>query len=90
MILFVFFFRWFDKSVSLQISKDGHAAVNFEHAWGDGVAVLRYIQDIYKDSMKNPFVTPNTKPYDDDIHNVVRLGKFVHCLKSPKAQRTVF
>lgn len=49
--------------------------MNFEHAWGDGVAVLRYVQDIYKDSRENPFVTPVTKPHDDDIQNVVRLGK---------------
>ena len=27
----------------------GHAAVNFEHSWGDGVAVLRYFEEIYKD-----------------------------------------
>lgn len=67
-------FRWFDKSISLQISQDGYAAVNFEHAWGDGVAVLRFVQDIYKDSKENPFVTPSTKPYDDNIQNVVRLG----------------
>lgn len=67
-------FRWFDKSFSLQVSKDGHAAVNFEHAWGDGVAVLRYVQDIYKDSRENPFVHPNSKPYDEAINNVIRLG----------------
>lgn len=48
--------------------------MNFEHAWGDGVAVLRYVQDIYKDSITNPVVTPSTKPYDDNIQNVVRLG----------------
>ncbi|KAJ8936430.1 hypothetical protein NQ318_015576 [Aromia moschata] len=66
--------RWFDKSFSLQLSKDGQAAVNFEHAWGDGVAILRYVQDIYKDSREKPFVHPNTKPYDDDIANVIRLG----------------
>lgn len=69
--------RWFDKSISLIISKDGYAAVNFEHSWGDGVAVLRYVQDIYKDSRENPFVTPCTKPYDDNIENVVRLGKML-------------
>lgn len=67
-------FRWFDKSFSLQVSKDGHAAVNFEHAWGDGVAVLRYVQDIYKDSRENPFIHPNSEPYDDSIDNVIRLG----------------
>ncbi|XP_056646339.1 carnitine O-palmitoyltransferase 2, mitochondrial [Diorhabda sublineata] len=65
--------RWFDKSFSLQISKDGQAAVNFEHAWGDGVAVLRYIQDVYTDSRENPFISPDTDPYDDNISNVIRL-----------------
>ena len=33
--------RWYDKSFQLIITTDGRAAVNFEHAWGDGVAVLR-------------------------------------------------
>lgn len=60
------------------MSKDGHAAVNFEHAWGDGVAVLRYVQDIYKDSRENAFVSPGTKPYDDDIQNVTRLGNIYY------------
>lgn len=36
--------RWFDKSFSLIITKDGFAGVNFEHSWGDGVAILRYFQ----------------------------------------------
>lgn len=36
--------RWFDKSFSLIVSKDGYGGINFEHSWGDGVAVLRYFQ----------------------------------------------
>jgi len=36
--------RWFDKSFSLIVSKDGYAGINFEHSWGDGVAILRYFQ----------------------------------------------
>lgn len=36
--------RWFDKSFSLIITKDGFAGLNFEHSWGDGVAILRYFQ----------------------------------------------
>lgn len=36
--------RWFDKSFSLIVSKGSHSGVNFEHSWGDGVAMLRYIQ----------------------------------------------
>lgn len=69
------FFRWFDKSFSIQVSQDGVAAVNFEHSWGDGVAVLRCVQDVHKDSIENAFVHPNMTPYDDDINNVIRLGE---------------
>lgn len=28
--------RWFDKSLSMIVCKDGNAGVNFEHSWGDG------------------------------------------------------
>lgn len=28
--------RWFDKSISMIVCKDGNAGVNFEHSWGDG------------------------------------------------------
>ncbi len=34
--------RWFDKSISMIFSSNGCAGVNFEHSWGDGVAVMRY------------------------------------------------
>ncbi|VEN41671.1 unnamed protein product [Callosobruchus maculatus] len=83
--------RWFDKSISLQVSKDGQAAVNFEHAWGDGVAVLRYVQDIYKDSKEMPYVHPDTKPFDDEKDVVVRLemnlsDKMKNCIKEAKTE----
>ena len=29
--------RWFDKSFQLVVTANGKAALNFEHAWGDGV-----------------------------------------------------
>lgn len=68
--------RWFDKSFSLIISRDGTAAVNFEHSWGDGVAVLRFFQDIYKDTNDNLFVHSNTGTSSTDVSNSVReLGK---------------
>ena len=41
--------RWFDKSLQLIVAPGGHAAVNFEHSWGDGVAVLRFFNEIYMD-----------------------------------------
>lgn len=64
--------RWFDKSISLVISADGTTSINFEHSWGDGVAVLRYLNEIYRDTTKQPYVsasTPHT-PADGDTHNV--------------------
>lgn len=64
----IFLLRWFDKSFSIIVTKDGWAGVNFEHAWGDGVAVMRFFNDIHKDSLKNKWsnqaapVAPPTKP----------------------------
>ncbi|BES91094.1 Carnitine O-palmitoyltransferase 2 [Nesidiocoris tenuis] len=52
--------RFFDKSFSLIVDNSGIAGVNFEHSWGDGIAVLRYFQDIYKDSVENPQVHPDS------------------------------
>lgn len=51
--------RWFDKSLSVIITKDGISGINFEHSWGDGVAVLRYFNEIYKETIERPFVHPN-------------------------------
>lgn len=72
--------RWFDKSISLLLSKDGVAAVNFEHSWGDGVAVLRYFQDVHRDSTNNPQVHPNTTPCSLK-EDICRLGKVLHVLQ---------
>ena len=73
----VFIFRWFDKSLSLLLAPDGHAAVNFEHAWGDGVAVLRYFTEVYGDMTKMPAVHPDSQPASvDSSKHVRRLGAF--------------
>jgi hypothetical protein len=42
--------RWYDKSFNLIVAANGTAAVNFEHAWGDGVAVMRYVNEVFDDS----------------------------------------
>lgn len=42
--------RWFDKSFSVIVTENARAGVSFEHSWGDGVAVLRYFNDIYRDT----------------------------------------
>lgn len=55
--------RWFDKSFSIVITKDGHSCINFEHSWGDGVAILRFFNDTFNDSTKNPQLSgPIDKP----------------------------
>uniref|UniRef100_K3WDH9 Choline/carnitine acyltransferase domain-containing protein n=1 Tax=Globisporangium ultimum (strain ATCC 200006 / CBS 805.95 / DAOM BR144) TaxID=431595 RepID=K3WDH9_GLOUD len=46
--------HWFDKSFQLIVAANGKASVNFEHSWGDGVAVLRYLNEMYNDSVKYP------------------------------------
>lgn len=70
-------FRWFDKSISLLVAKDGTAAISFEHSWGDGVAVLRYFNEIYADSIASPFIHPTSQPEDSkNVSDVVRpIGK---------------
>ncbi|KAG8183892.1 hypothetical protein JTE90_002461 [Oedothorax gibbosus] len=66
--------RWFDKSFTLIVTADGKSALNFEHAWGDGVAVLRYFNEIFSDSNKHHFVGPKTIPgIVDASHRVKRL-----------------
>ena len=50
--------RWFDKSFQLIVAANGRSAVNFEHAWGDGVAVLRYFNEVFEDSVASPLIGP--------------------------------
>ncbi|ODM99287.1 Carnitine O-palmitoyltransferase 2, mitochondrial [Orchesella cincta] len=57
--------RWFDKSFNIIVTKDGWAGLTFEHAWGDGVAVMRFFNDINKDTLANKWsneVTPRRAP----------------------------
>lgn len=49
--------RWFDKSFSVLILPQGESCVNFEHSWGDGVAVMSFFNAIFKDTNTNPSVT---------------------------------
>ena len=64
--------RWFDKCFSLVMDSAGQTAINFEHSWGDGVAVLRYFNEVYKDSTEQPHVHPDTVP--EPTKGVTRLG----------------
>ena len=52
--------RWFDKSFHYIVLPSGRAALNFEHSWGDGVAVLRCFNEVYDAStaMSTPSPVP--------------------------------
>ncbi|XP_055349228.1 LOW QUALITY PROTEIN: carnitine O-palmitoyltransferase 2, mitochondrial-like [Paramacrobiotus metropolitanus] len=62
--------RWFDKSFSLIVDAAGRAGVNFEHAWGDGVAVLRFVNEIHKDALNHNFAlaSPTATSVDPTRH----------------------
>jgi len=53
--------RWFDKSFSLIVTANAKAAINFEHSWGDGVAVVRFLDEIYRSSTNAPKVSPSSE-----------------------------
>ncbi|WKY07151.1 hypothetical protein Q1695_006956 [Nippostrongylus brasiliensis] len=53
--------RWFDKCFQLIVDGNGQATINFEHSWGDGVAVLRLMEESFKDTNTHHFVTPDTE-----------------------------
>ena len=77
LIYFYQFFSWFDKSFSLIFTTDGQAALNFEHAWGDGVAVMSYFNEVVKDVSEKARIHPDSKPANIDASQYVRkLGKF--------------
>lgn len=44
--------RWWDKSLSVNVSYDGTVSVGYEESWGDGGAVRRYAADVFQDSLK--------------------------------------
>ncbi|XP_066453679.1 carnitine O-palmitoyltransferase 2, mitochondrial [Eleutherodactylus coqui] len=68
--------RWFDKSFSIIMTADGTAAINFEHSWGDGVAVLRFQNEVFKDSTERPSVSPQSAPAAVDSSTAVQKLTF--------------
>ncbi|XP_045834749.1 carnitine O-palmitoyltransferase 2, mitochondrial [Meles meles] len=67
---------WYDKSFNLIIAKDGTAALHFEHAWGDGVAVLRFLNEVFKDSTQAPAISPQSQPAHTDSSAAVQKLTF--------------
>ncbi|RDD38373.1 Carnitine O-palmitoyltransferase 2, mitochondrial [Trichoplax sp. H2] len=67
--------RWFDKSFQIIVNKKGEGAMNFEHAWGDGVAVMRYVIDMIDDSSKN-LITKESVSSNVDIESQTKELQF--------------
>lgn len=42
--------RWYDKSFNMILLSDGTLGLHCEHSWGDGVALLRFCNDIDQDA----------------------------------------
>ncbi|XP_061488998.1 carnitine O-palmitoyltransferase 2, mitochondrial isoform X2 [Rhineura floridana] len=68
--------RWYDKSFNLILAKGGTAAIHFEHSWGDGVAVLRFQNEVFKDSTQSPAIAPQSQPAAVDSSTAVRKLNF--------------
>ncbi|XP_010862457.2 carnitine O-palmitoyltransferase 2, mitochondrial [Esox lucius] len=68
--------RWYDKSFSIIMTKCGNSAINFEHSWGDGVAVLRFQNEVFRDTTENPLVHPGSQPASVDSASAVRRLQF--------------
>ncbi|KAK6010457.1 Choline/Carnitine O-acyltransferase, partial [Ostertagia ostertagi] len=74
----------FDKSFQLIMDGNGQATINFEHSWGDGVAVLRLMEESYKDTNTHHFVAPDTEPHSANP-SMVREVEF-HLTDSLRSQ----
>nr|XP_026694536.1 carnitine O-palmitoyltransferase 2, mitochondrial [Ciona intestinalis] len=68
--------RWFDKSFSLIVAGNGDTALNFEHAWGDGVAVMRFFNDVFSDSTSHPSISHDTPTHDGDLSELIQQVEF--------------
>ncbi|KAM8999793.1 carnitine O-palmitoyltransferase 2, mitochondrial-like isoform 2-T3 [Sarcophilus harrisii] len=68
--------RWYDKSFNLVLTKDGSAAINFEHSWGDGLTVLRFMKEVFQDSTEAPAVRPWEEPPIASIPGAVKKLDF--------------
>lgn len=56
--------RWGDKSFNIIVCANGKAGISWEHAWGDGVAVLRFFNEVYDAMEVMPVRSQATSPVD--------------------------
>ena len=65
---------WFDKSFSVHFSPDGLSGLNFEHSWGDGVAVMRFFNEMYTETRERPVVSTATTPGEAHVRSLSEAG----------------
>ena len=73
--------RWFDKSFNIIVAANGKAGIAWEHAWGDGVAVLRFFNEMYnwiEELAHVPTVgeAPLPKEIKFNVNDKVKKGSF--------------
>lgn len=52
--------RWVDKSIQFIVCSNSTSSISFEHAWGDGVAVVRLANEVFDETQNRP--RPLTPP----------------------------
>ncbi|XP_054458825.1 carnitine O-palmitoyltransferase 2, mitochondrial-like [Anoplopoma fimbria] len=68
--------RWWDKSFTVILTKDGQAAINFEHSWVDGLPIHSFQKEIFKDTTEQPLVHPGSAAAAVDSASAVRRLQF--------------
>jgi len=87
--------RWFDKSFHMGLSKNAKMAINFEHAWGDGVAIMRFLNETIESSAADQFVPSGSNEYqstvvplefemDEAVKNVIQKALDYHSDRTSK------
>eukprot|EP01137_Pigoraptor_chileana_P012842 Opistho-2@65649 len=83
--------RWFDKSIQIIVADNGTAGVNFEHAWGDGHTVVRYLHEAWHHAVG---LDHGYSPLPQKIDNYTGVApvtepKRVDMVLTPEARRIV-
>jgi len=53
--------RWFDKPCTIIVTAEGTMCSNCEHSWGDGIAMMRWGQELAKEIMKPTYKNEEVK-----------------------------
>ncbi|CAF0747826.1 unnamed protein product [Adineta steineri] len=69
--------RWYDKSFNMIMLSDGTLGLHCEHSWGDGVALLRFCNDIDKDANENNKInSSNYQTIQSSTNNCIEKLEF--------------